>query len=346
MSLLLLEGFDDGLMIARGWLQSITLATGRNGNSYGANAAGSGSPGLLSDRLLFAPAMEMDEIIFQCAFKFNGLMNPYTQAGSAFGWIGLGSDAASLNHFNITPTSSNQLLVRRAGTTLATITGGYVSGQWHYLECRVKLHATLGTVRIRIDGVEKVNLTGQNTKNGGTKTVFDCFMMGTLSGSGRWEIDDLVFMSTAGTKNNDFIGDAAIETLFPNNNGDVTNGVGSDGNSTDNYLLIDDTTPSFTDYVNLAAVGDKDLYQIQNPTRRSGVVHGVEVSAYMVNTDSGARGAGTIVKSGATTTSPADKALGTAAILDRKVMDLNPDTSAPWDISSVDALQVGFQVAS
>lgn len=341
-----MESFDDGLMIPRGWLQSNVLAAGRNGNSYGGNAAGSGSPGLLSDRLLFQPYMELDEIIFQCAFKFANPMNPYTQAGSSFGWIGLGSDTATLNHFNITPNSSNQLLVRRAGTTLATITGAYVAGQWHYLECRVKLHDTLGTVRIKIDGVEKVNLTGQDTKNGGTKSVFDCFMMGTLSGSGRWEIDDLVFMSTAGDKNNDFIGDAAIEVLYPNGNGDVTNGVGSDGNSTDNYLLIDDTTPSFTDYVHLPNVGDKDLYQLANAVRTNGVVHAVEVASYLLNTDSGARGAGTIVKSGSTTTTPVDKALGTAAILDRKQMDKNPDTAAAWTLAEVNALQVGVQVAS
>lgn len=348
MTLLLAEGFDDGLMIPRGWLQSLTLQTGRNGQGYGRNAAGSGTAPNWGDRLLFPADLQLDELVIQFAFYFSGLQGNYTQAGSNFGWVGLSSDNAATNHVSIVPTGTNQLIFRCRGTTaIATINGGYVVGQWHYLEWRIKLHDTLGSMVAKIDGVEVMNQSGIDTKNAGTKTVFDSLFLGLTNGSGLWVIDDLIIIDpNTGTINNGFIGDAAVETLFPNANGDVSNGVGSDGNSVDNYLLVDEAAPSFTDYVNLAAVGDKELYQLANSVRSNGVVHGVHISSYMKNTDSGARGAGTILKSGSTTTSPADEALGSAATLSKLVKDINPDTGARWTLAEINALQVGVQVAS
>lgn len=348
MTLLLAEGFDDGLMIPRGWLGSLTLKTGRNGQGYGRNAASSGTAPNWGERLLFPADLQLDELIIQCAFKFSGLQGNYTQAGSNFGWIGLSSDNAATNHVSIVPTGTNQLVFRcRGATTIATINGGYVVGQWHYLEWRIKLHDTLGHMSAKIDGVEVMNQSGIDTKNAGTKTVFDSFFIGLTNGSGEWTIDDLIFIDpNSGTINTGFIGDAAVETLFVSGDGDVNNGVGSDGNSVDNYALVDEASPSFADYVHLPNVGDKELYQLANSVRSNGVVHGVHISSYMQNSDSGARGAGTILKSGTTTTTPADEALGSAAILSKLVKDINPDTGLRWTLAEINALQVGVQVAS
>jgi hypothetical protein len=312
----------------------------------GGNAAGSGTAPFLQGLAIMDSANEKDEWICGFAIKFTGLQGNYTQAGSNFGFFGFGSDAGATNHYNWIPTTSGQIQIRRGGTAFTTINSAYFVNQWHYIEQRVKLHDTLGSIIFKIDGVERYSASGIDTKNAGTKAVFDCLQVGLTNGSGSWIIDDLYLLDVSGSVNNNFLGDLAIETLYPNANGDTNQWVGSDGNSVDNYLNVDEAVPSATDYNQGSAIGDKDLYGIQDLSRPTGVVHGALVTSYMVNTDSGPRGANTIVKSGATTTTPADKALSSSAKLYDLPLDVDPNTGVKFTVAGINALQIGAQVTS
>jgi len=93
--------------------------------------------------------------------------------------------------------------------TLGVTVGGlYTTTTWAYVEVQARLHDTAGSVIIRINGVERLNLTGLDTRNGGTKTVFDTVHLGWLQFAGH--VYDDMYVATGADET--FRGDMAITT--------------------------------------------------------------------------------------------------------------------------------------
>lgn len=304
-------------------------------------------------------ADEHDTFIFGKAFRnHNG-------ANANEGWLGgrptdalygiictFGSDDGATPHVTVNVVGGNTFEVRR-GLTNGTLLGSYGwpttpdYTSWYYVEVKAKLHDSLGYVTVKVNGQTILDLQNIDTKNGGTKTVFDYVAMsGSWVNNGRYAAsDDIYLCNGAGTVNNDFLGDVAIETLYPNGDGSSSQFTGSDGNSLLNYQLVDEPgTVVMTDYVEDSVSGHKDLYAISNLARSSGPVLGVQVTDHVVNTDSGAVSAKVSLKSGATSVASAAFPLVTTPGIIRKMWEQNPDTSAAWDVASVNSLEAGIEV--
>ena len=83
-----------------------------------------------------------------------------------------------------------------------------------------------------------------------------------------------------------FLGPIAVETLRPNGNGAVNQWAGSDGDSADNWQLVDDPTVDNGSYVYSTTVGQQDLYTMGDLERTAGAIIGVTHAAQMIRTDS------------------------------------------------------------
>lgn len=86
------------------------------------------------------------------------------------------SDAGATDHDALRIDSANTLKVLRGTSSpVGTSAAGVIptAAIWYYIELQVKLHDTLGTVEVRVNGTPVIATTGQDTKSGGTKTVFD-----------------------------------------------------------------------------------------------------------------------------------------------------------------------------
>lgn len=132
------------------------------------------------------------------------------------------------------PSQGGNLLLGTSADNL------YQAGVWHFVEIKAVLassdSANDGSVVVRLDGVEVLNLTSKDTWHSGTEDVFCGFMfyMGngvTTAGIG----DDLYILNdvdsgVSGRPNNAFLGDCFVEALFPNGNGTTSQMDGSDGN--------------------------------------------------------------------------------------------------------------------
>jgi hypothetical protein len=124
----------------------------------------------------------------------------------------LWSDTNATTHTSLATTATGSLFVTRAGTTIATsvATGLVVANTWCYIETQFKLgDAPDGYAIVRVNGTEVINSTGLDTKNAGTKTVYDAVRLVTPSGSGggtnQW--DDLYITTGAGAP---FKGDITV----------------------------------------------------------------------------------------------------------------------------------------
>lgn len=237
------------------------------------------------------------------------------------------------------------LQVNRAGT-LVTGTTAIVTNRWYYVELKYVVHDTTGSYELRIDGVTELSATNVDTRNGGTSGVIDSFTIGTVSGSNvNYEYADIYFCDGAGSTNNDFLGDVRVEALFPNGNGNSSQLVGSDGNSTDNYLLVDETTTTnaTTDYVQSATTGEQDTYTYTNMTALTGTVYGLQILPYGIKADAGTRSIYSVARVAGVEENGPIKPLSASATYYPDIRETKPGGGA-WSISDVNGAEFGVEV--
>ena len=259
---------------------------------------------------------------------------------------GFTSDLLATQHVNLSLNSNGSLKVERApSTTLGTTTAGLIiPNVWYYIEFKATLSDTVGTVDLWINGVSVLSLTGQDTKNAGTKSVFDGLSLGAAFGGINFYYDDVYFLNGAGSTNNDRLGDIRVRTILPTANGASSAGLGSDGNSVNNYQLVDDTLMSAgaADYVDLQVTNDTDTYGMGDLPETGGPVYAVQVSSYDQKSDAGTRSIAHILRVAGTDYAGTDivEALGTF-VGHMTTWELNPATSAQWSVADVNALEAG-----
>lgn len=266
---------------------------------------------------------------------------------TAGGGVFLFGDAGATTHLCINIASSGVVLLRRGaanGTIMATGAYALSMGTWHWLEVKATISDTVGICIVKVDGIEQINFTG-DTKNAGTNNSIDMVQLGTL-GSPAARYDDLVICDgTGGAPFNDFFGEKAIRAKRPNNNGATNTWVGSDGNSTDNYLLVDDVPPSSTDYTASATTGNRDLYALSNAASMT-TVDAIQHSVYAAKSDAGSRQVKTVTRlpAGTVTLSPAVMLSTTYQLLAGAVEQTDP-AGAAWTPTSVNTVQGGVEAA-
>jgi hypothetical protein len=250
-------------------------------------------------------------------------------------------------HLYLTVDGTGRVAVYRGGgTLLGTGTTALSSGVYYYLEMKATIHDSTGSVEVRVNGVTEINLTNQDTRNGATANINQIRIgLGVNQGISTHRIDDFYICDTNGSANNDFLGDVRIQALFPNGNGNSSVLVGSDANSTDNYLLVDETAPNTSDYVESSTPGDKDTYAFGNLTPTSGTVHGLQVLPFAAKTDAGVRSIASVARLSGTEEDSADKALGATYTYHPDIRETKPGGGA-WSISDVNSAEFGVKVTA
>jgi len=159
-----------------------TLAAGRTGNAIQYGNAG--------DARYDFGANETAVITLGFAYKGTAI----TAQRSIFY---LYSDSGSLQHNRLLWDNTGGIgqlkFTRGASTTIASSANGALpsAGVWYYIEVQAKLHDTTGFVIVRVNGTNVINATGLDTRNGGTKSVYDTLFLSQGGNSGTTLVDDL-----------------------------------------------------------------------------------------------------------------------------------------------------------
>jgi len=348
VTLLFVDGFDDGLYSQK-WTQL--------GGTQAINPARNGLGLQLSrdDHFVRYQTPAADEhATFIVGFAWYAWSDINFGGGAAPAgmFLALESDSGGTRHIYVTVDLSRRFSVYQGNGTLLAITDPNIFewNVWTYLELKANLHDTTGSFSFRKDGDVLLSGTGIDTKNGGTKTVFDSLRLRGFSGGGSGLgqlVDDLYLLNSAGSLNNDLLGDCTVETLFPSGNGNSSQLVGSDGNSVDNYLLVDEApNPSSVDYVGSGTNNAKDTYAFTNLVHTTGAVRGIAMRAYAAKSDTGARTLSNVVRtSGVDTVLPA-QFLGTGYAIQTDILEQDPNGPTAWTIASVNAAEFGVQVGA
>ena len=216
---------------------------------------------------------------------------------------------------------------------------------WFFFEIKILFHASAGTITIRLNEEEVLALTGLNTAHasGGELRTNAIWFCGSNS-SQRTEYDDFYICDGAGSLNNNFLGDVAGKRLTPNGNGTTNNFTGSDGDSTDNYLQVDEDGQDTNTYNSSTTIGHKDLYAFTNLSSTPSAIAGLHIASYDMTSTSGTFGH--LVRSNVTEDLSAAITPGTSFTNHYSVWETDPDTSAAWTEAGVNAAEFGVEVIS
>lgn len=256
-------------------------------------------------------------------------------------------------HTGIWVDSNRRLLVRRNVTTLATYAPVISNLVYHYFEFQSTIHDTLGSYELRMDGMTILSASSVDTRNGGSGYADRIHFSGGInSGDGAvfaYACDDIYMLDSVdsgvgGMPNNTFLGDVKVSALFPNGNGNSSLMLGSDGNSVNNYLLVDETSPNGdTDYVESATVSNKDTYAYTDLTTTTGSIYGVQILPYVRKTDAGTRKIASIARLSATEVDSADRTLNSGYAYFPDVRETKPG-GGQWAIADVNSAEFGVKV--
>jgi hypothetical protein len=337
MSLRFIDGFDHYATadITEKWTSKTGSPTISAGNGRRSGASYRNTFGTYVTKTLDAQATW----IIGVAFKIAAL--PSSAAVGICGVLDAGSQQCDLR---IKPDGTLQ--ITRVGTVLGTTTFALSAGQFYYIEFKVFINDTTGTAEVKVDGSSKLSLTSQDTKNTANATANQIYLGDLPSvASATTDFDDLYVCDGAGSTNNNFLGDCRVDAYLPNGNGNSSQLVGSDGNSTDNYLLVDESAPNDdTDYVESATVANKDTYACANMSHTPSSIFGVQIVANAKKDDAGARSFTMVTRSGVTDFDGATEALSTAYLYYMQVRETDPNTAAAWTKANLDAAEFGPKV--
>lgn len=271
-------------------------------------------------------------------FRFRG---KWTDGGGATVNIGFQlEDSAGNNIFKLDGDYSGTLAATIGDATSGgSATGTLVSGVTALVEGRVKIDSGAGEIEIKFDGVTVYTFSGDTDPN----SRVNAYRLRILGG-GRddtYETDDVSVNDISGVVDNSWLGPGYLLYLAPNGNGDSSDMVGSDGNSTDNYLLVDDV-PNDGDatFVSAAASGDKDNYALASlPTLPAGATIRFVQPVAIAKRFTTASDIDVGIKSDTTEDFAASQALTTSYAMYRgERYYVDPDDSAAWDETKVNAL--------
>lgn len=270
-----------------------------------------------------------------------------SQSASLFNFVG-----SSASNFSATWYYGSLLVYNGVGQLIARVKGFSAYG-WNYVEasCKPSNSSSAGDCKIRINGQEVFSCdAGEDFlhSNNIDSNIYIVRLGCTTGGTTVYGyITDVYICDSSGSVNNTFLGDCSIETLYPNANGNNSDFMGSDGNQTDNYLLVDDATHTGdTDYVYDDTVDQIDLYGFDNLTEAIQTIHGVIVEPTIRKDDGGGRTARAMIRRSSTNYEGAELFPSTSYNQYPTVWEQDPSTSSAWAETGVNSAEFGLTIES
>lgn len=240
---------------------------------------------------------------------------------------------------------NSQWVVSCGGTEVARVTDipFATTDLYHHVGVDIKIDASTGWVYLWRDGIEIISFDG-DTDSGGT--TFNRLYLG---GSGSWngQMDNNVWYDTTGEAAPVPVPDYRLEIITPNGDGNYSEWVGSDGNSVNNSLLVDEVPHnSDTDYVTTATANATDSYAMTTLTIPSGgtVVEVIPIVVAKKMDALGTMGLKIGTRYSGTDLLSSTKLLGTGYTTYRERQATKPGGGA-WDQASLDAVEIEIEAA-
>jgi hypothetical protein len=332
MTILFMDGFDLygvngdlGYVYAPGYGGNIRTTGGRFG-------AGAFQQGGSFANALVAGVTPSPEVWISMAMQFVD-----TNDLPLIGWIAGTNTPEGMLRYN-TVTGTWTALVG-TGTTLVTATK-LLTGGWHWIDFRVKLDPTAGEVELWADDAQVFLATGLNTIAHSGYTDVIAVSLGVQNvGASNTYYDDLI-VYTPGTR----LGDSRIETIVPNSDAGPNDGTPSTAGA--HYLMVNEAQNNTSNYITVPDTsGDKEVFGTAGISSTPASVWGVGVKLLTEKTDAGSYALEPLVVSNSVEADGSAQQLVTGYGVQQTIFATDPNTSAAWTYTAVNAANIGLKVA-
>lgn len=300
-----------------------------------AQAAGSGY-------LVYSDATPRQTWIMGCRFKTGNAM---TGSGGSIllALCDASASPTSAGQYGIWINNSGKLEARAGygGAIQGTSSITLVNSSWYYIEAKIKIHSSTGSVEVRVGGSTEINVSGINTQNSANATATYCNFFATSSQGAALIFDDVYVSDTTGSApHNDFLGQCIVDTMFPTSNNAVTWTPLSSTNVSQiqETALDDDTT-----YNSTTTSGNVDTFNHGAMPVTPTSIFGVSVIHRARKDDVAARSSRNKLISGATTANGTSTGLSTSYQHVKDVWPTDPNGSIAWTKTNVDATKIGYE---
>ena len=256
-------------------------------------------------------------------------------------------------HTALSMVAGGQLTANRGiNTVLATSINAIAINTWYYIEVMMKVSDSLGANEwiCKVNGEEWINVPATSDSRNGLTGVADQFSLSANYGNIPRNWDDFYLLDpNSGTApQNTFLGDCRVDSLRLDGNGTTSDFVGSDADSVDNYLLVDEVDPDGdTTYIESSTPAEIDLHTIESLPVTPDTIYGVNAVSIARKTDAGARTGKHIVRTGATNYEGAEFFPGTPQYGGfENIWEENPNTVSAWVEADITGLETGIKVES
>jgi len=242
--------------------------------------------------------------------------------------------------------SDGTLSMTRNGTPLAggNSTFALMVGGWYFIEVETIFNSSIGanTCQVFVNGVSVINITaGQDTQATSNTTANSIVIAGTAPNCA---FSDLYICDGTTAYCNTVLGDSQVIFVLPNGAGDSTEFVAT-GAAT-NWQAVSPPVPlGDVQYVSDGTPSDFDLYHLA-ATGLTGTIFGIQTVMYARIDAAGPRTLAPVLKTGGTVYQGAAFAPGQAYQFWAQTWQVNPNTSVPWIVSDLNALQAGPKTVS
>lgn len=229
------------------------------------------------------------------------------------------------------------------GTVIATFTGAFADAVWVQYEFEITINNTTGAVHVRKNGntVDDFVATGINTRGGSTNAYANHLTIGQNSPQNNNAIwDDFLWFSATGAAPNTWVGDVRCVQLMPT--ADTAQKQFTPNSGTSNFSRVNEAQEDGdTSYVSDVVAGHNDLYDIADLATTPASVVAVQTKGFVKKSDAGARSAQVQLKSGSSTVTSAAAVLPTTYQYISRIDTVDPNTSAAWTGTAINAIQIG-----
>lgn len=239
-------------------------------------------------------------------------------------------------------------VVRR---NVTSVSGGVstftlTTGTYFYIEWKMTISNSIAadSCIVRVNGIERINVdAGEDIQQSANSRSNILSINGASTTINLW--DDLYIFDQTGSENNDFIGDAFVAAQFPDGNGATSDFVGSDADSIDNYLLVDENpTDDDSTYTESSTPGEIDLYTFDNLTG-SAKIKAVQINNVVRKDEIGARIIRVVTRPASTNFFGVSKAPSAVSYINEiEILEQNPETAANWTKPGFNATEFGIEI--
>jgi len=333
MAVVFMEGFDHlsaAQLPSKGWSVVMNIVAGRFGGqaaqvTYSTGTSSRALPGAYSTYI-----------------HGQALLLPYAAIETV---IALRSGATNVVRLTTVTSGPNVVfrLINASGTVLATGTTPIRASVWYYVEMKVVVHASAGTVELRLNGssTAECSATGVNT---GSSNIDNVLLSAEYYSGMVTQSDDMYGVDTTGSApTNTWLGEVRVCTLIPNGNGANTawggTGTGGFGEWDDITAHDDDTT-----YVSSSTPGDRETSTLTDLSAATSTVFAVQTNLVARKDDAGTRTIAPVVVIGGTPYDGTTTAALSSSYADyTQLYDRLDPSGATWTASTVNAMETGVK---